>query len=331
MQKFNEYMKNKIIFSYEITRACNLRCSYCYALSYLNQKQTHDDEIAELVVEKIAKFRKDYPDWHFELDILGGDPLSAPNIFEFLDAILPMGFEVWIVTNLIPTDQSKIVTLKEYLNRYPNFGIAATWHDELGAKKDQKFKDNLLFLKDSIRDYYSVSQDMMYQNVMVSFVLFDGNGRMYDKAKWLVEHEIWYGFTHLYTDHKRVQKYVDFSEEAKWVFENAVHHKNKYTIDDRQLSPEEFEEEELYQISFKYNTVCEPLNFHIGYFGDVISSCKYLPKITYNLKEQDITPKRVFCKGYDCYCSALGYKELHGQKDNPNRTGKRIIPITPAN
>ena len=235
------------------------------------------------------------------------------------------------VKNLKLSNGEQMPTLKEYLNRYPNFGIAATWHDELGAKKDQKFKDNLLFLKDSIRDYYSVSQDMMYQNVMVSFVLFDGNGRMYDKAKWLVEHEIWYGFTHLYTDHKRVQKYVDFSEEAKWVFENAVHHKNKYTIDDRQLSPEEFEEEELYQISFKYNTVCEPLNFHIGYLGDVISSCKYLPKITYNLKEQDITPKRVFCKGYDCYCSALGYKELHGQKDNPNRTGKRIIPITPAN
>ena len=335
MIPFNQYMKNKIIFSYEITRACNLRCSYCYALSYLDQNITHDNDMADLVIEKIAKFKQQYPDWHFELDILGGDPLSAPNIFEFLDKILALDIEVWIVTNLIPSDQSKIVRLKEYL-KYPKFGIAATWHDEIGNKKDQKFKDNLLFFKDSIRDYYSISQDMMYQNVMVSFVLFDGNGRMYDKAKWLVDNNTWYGFTHLYTDHKRVQKYVDFSDEAKWVFENAVHHNNKYFLGDRLLSPEEFEEGEYYQIAHKYHTICEPLNFHIGFYGQVISSCKYLPKITYNIKDEDIVPKRVFCKGYDCYCSVLGYKELYGEKNakesdtDNNARRKKIIPIANA-
>ena len=328
MQKFNSYMKNKLIFSYEITRACNLRCSYCYALDYLNQKQTHDNEIADLFIEKIAKFRSDYPDWHFELDILGGDPLSAPNIFEFLDKILPMGFETWIVTNLVPTDNNKIVKLKEYL-KYTNFGIAATWHDELSTKKEQQFKDNLLFLKDGIRDYYSISQDMMYQNVMVSFVLFDGNTKMYDKAKWLVGNDIWYGFTHMYTNQKRAQKYVDFSDEAKWVFKNAVHHDNKYYIDDKRLTPEEFEEQQLYQISFKYNTICEPLNFHLDYFGKVESSCKYRPQIKYDLRTQDIEPKRIFCKGYDCYCSALGYKELYGEKNGTSAKlpGSKVFPI----
>lgn len=314
MKKFNSYMKNKIIFSYEITRACNLRCSYCYALKYLDQAQSHDNEVMNLVVEKIKKFRLDYPDWNFELDILGGDPLSAPNIFEFLDLILPLGFEVWIVTNLVPLDDTKIHKLKEYLNKYDNFGIAATWHDELKPKIEQKFKDNILFLKDAIRDVYSKSQDMQYRNVMVSFVLFDGNSKMIEKAKWLIENDIWYGFTHLYTDQKRVQKYVDYSDDAKMIFEKAVHHNNKYFIDDKQLSPEEFEEKELYQISFKYNTICEPLNFHIDYFGEVESSCKLRPKIKYSLKEQDITPQRIYCRGFDCYCSALGYKELYGEK-----------------
>lgn len=321
MQKFNAYMKNKIIFSYEITRACNLRCSYCYALEYLDQAQSHDNETMHLVVDKIEKFLKDYPDWHFELDILGGDPLSAPNIFEFLDLILPLGIETWIVTNLVPADFSKIEKLKEYL-KYDNFGIAATWHDELKPKVEQRFKDNILYLKDEIRDVYSKSQDMMYQNVMVSFVLFDGNEKMYNKAKWLVDNEVWYGFTHLYTDQVRVQKYVDYSEQAKWVFENAVHHDNKYFIDDQRLTPEEFETKELYQIACQYNTICEPLNFHIDYFGRVESSCKLRPKIIYNLQDQDIEPKRIYCQGYDCYCSALGYKEIYGEKNGKKRITK---------
>lgn len=316
MQQFNAYMKNKLIFSYEISRACNLRCSYCYALSYLNQKETHDNVVADLVVEKIKKFTEDYPDWHFELDILGGDPLSAPNIFEFLDKFLPLGVETWIVTNLVPTDDTKIHKLKEYL-KYDNFGIAATWHDELKPKIEQKFKDNMLYLKDAIRPVYSKSQDMDYENVMVSFVLFDGNETMVNKAKWCLDNNIIYGFTHLYdgNSNKRVQKYRDFSDDAKFVFRNAVHHQNKYFIGDRQLTPEEFEDGQLYQIAFQYHTVCEPLNFHIDYYGMVQNSCKYWPKISYNLFDTDIQPKRVLCRDHDCYCSALGYKELHGERN----------------
>lgn len=326
MQQFNPYMKNRLTFSYEISRACNLRCSYCYALSYLNQKQTHDDSVAKLVADKIAKFLKDYPDWHFELDILGGDPFSAPNIFEFLDMILPLGFDVWIVTNLIPTDQSKIVTLKEYLLKYPNLGVAATWHDELKEKQDEKYKSNMLYLKDATKDFYITSHDMMSRNIVASFVLFDDNERMLEKAKWLVDNDITYGLTHLYSDQQRAQKYTTFSDATKWVYEHAANHKNKYYIDDKQLTPEEFEEEELYQLSYKYHTICEPLNFHITYFGAVESSCKYQPRIEYDLKTTDITPKRIYCSGYDCYCSAHGYKELYGLKDKPG-PAKNSFPV----
>lgn len=312
MKCFNAHMKDKLVFSYEITLACNLRCEYCYVHDLLDNSLKSNPDVSKLVVEKIKEYKELYPNRPFELDLLGGDPLVAGNIWEFLDEVLQLDIDVWIVTNLM-MGKKVLTKAKEYLKKYPRLGIAATWHT---AIKDEKFKENLLFFKDAIRPYWSRSDETYYENFITSFVLFNENDDMYKKAKWCKENDIGYGFTQLYEDQMqyRAQRIDEWTEETKWVWRNAYdYHATRYEWDGVPITLEEYERDELYQISYHYNVVCHPLNWHITFNGEVYNSCNYEPRKRYNIKE-GIQPMRLYCRDMDCKCSAHGYKETYGKR-----------------
>lgn len=71
---------------------CNLRCSYCdtkYALSPTDGKlQSVDDIITQLKATRIKK-----------VTITGGEPLTQPNIYFFLQELVTHEFEVNVETN----------------------------------------------------------------------------------------------------------------------------------------------------------------------------------------------------------------------------------------
>ena len=61
MIHFNRFMKNKLIYSYDITMRCNLRCSYCYATDILDNKKSGDVAVADKVVQAFKDYKENYP------------------------------------------------------------------------------------------------------------------------------------------------------------------------------------------------------------------------------------------------------------------------------
>ncbi len=88
----------------ELSRACNLRCIYCYASSgqalknELTQEEIFEviDHATELGAKKI-------------IVLGGGEPLMYPNLFEIIDYIISKGVKVDLFTNgtLIDNDTAK--------------------------------------------------------------------------------------------------------------------------------------------------------------------------------------------------------------------------------
>ena len=62
-KEYNKYKKNALVFSYEITYYCNLRCSYCYNINKLKSNidfhQLYMNEIAIVYVfcDKLKQIR----------------------------------------------------------------------------------------------------------------------------------------------------------------------------------------------------------------------------------------------------------------------------------
>ncbi len=312
MIKFNEYMKNKIIFSYEISLACNLRCSYCYELKLLDNKKTHDDSVAALVIEKLKEFKEQNPDMELELDLLGGDPLMAPNLVEFVTELSKIDMKIWIVTNLTFPEQ-RIEEIGKLLE-FQNVGISITWHDKID---EDIFKRNVLFLKKYMRRMPGeIKEKWLQTNMMISFVLFDGNEKMFERANWAINNNIPYSITQLYNDGKRAQTQESWNNKTKFVFDNSLNNSHLYYLNDKEISSNEFQNKKLYQIPQQYRTICEPLNFNISYYGYVNFSCQMKNKKDHQYHIKDGLKKfRLFCNSGDCYCSEYGYKELYGEKN----------------
>jgi len=313
MIPFNSFMKNKLVYSYDITMRCNLRCSYCYASDVLDNKKTGDKTVASKVIQAMKDFKEQYPDHIFELDLLGGDPLLAKNLWDFLDEALPIGFDIWIVTNLMMGPRT-LAKAKEYLQKYPNLGIAATWHSE--GIKDEKFKENVLFFKDVIRPMWSQADEVWYDNFITSFVLYNDNETMYNNAKWCLDNGIHYGLNILYDDHMlyRSETKEEWSDETIFVWKNSFNYqRTRWEWDNKRISLDEFEERKLYKISYYYNVICHPVNWHIRYDGDIYNSCNYLPRKTSHI-DKGIHPVKMYCKDSDCKCAVYGHKETYGER-----------------
>ena len=312
MIHFNRFMKNKLIYSYDITMRCNLRCSYCYATDILDNKKSGDVAVADKVVQAFKDYKENYPGHIIELDLLGGDPLVAANIWDFIDAYMETGFDLWIITNLMMGKRT-LTKAKEYLNKYPKLGICATWHSEID---DEKFKENLLFFKDATKPMYNQVDEVTYRNFVTSFVLFNDNPDMYEKAKWAVDNDISYGITILYDDQMLYRREMKdtWTEETKWVWRNSYNYTHtKWTWDDEPITLDQFEDMKLSQISHNYNLVCYPNNWHIRYDGETYNSCNYLPRIRKHI-DDGIHPKKLYCKDMDCKCSVTACKEVYSER-----------------
>ncbi|MFC2131826.1 radical SAM/SPASM domain-containing protein [Bacteroidota bacterium] len=89
----NRYLSTPTNVIWEITSACNLRCSQCYASS--NKALTN-----ELNTEEAKRLIDIFHDWKvFTLTLSGGEPLMRPDIFELLDHISKKNFNTQILSN----------------------------------------------------------------------------------------------------------------------------------------------------------------------------------------------------------------------------------------
>ena len=82
MPEMNLHNKGNIKLNYDITLACNNRCSYCYALDYLDNSKIINEEVFQNVIKYVNELENVY------LSILGGEPLLVyDKLIEFFGKI----------------------------------------------------------------------------------------------------------------------------------------------------------------------------------------------------------------------------------------------------
>ena len=313
MTHFNKFMEKKLIFSYEITNGCNLRCPYCYQLDELNNSKKYNTEVAKEIIKQIQLFKINYPDYILELDLLGGDPLYCPNLFEFLEELLSTtSIDVWVVTNLTPKDDNIIYVLGKFLQKYPKLGVSATYHDSCDH---DKWKKNMKHLQQFKVMKYSQADEVYYPNIVSSLVLMNDDS-MYEKYTYMKDNDIQYGITHYYSHsvdkHKRHFVFSEYNKETQEIYKNSINYKSiYYTINDRKITTEEFEEKELYHISMQQPVICNLLNFAIDFDGNITNSCSY-ESVKFNITD-GIHPKNCVCANSYCHCSVNAYKKVPGE------------------
>ena len=95
------------IVEFEITLACNLRCIHCYCMAgKKSEEELTTEEIKDLMVDL-----KNLGIWAF--DIVGGEPLVRPDIYEILSFAREIGLRVMINTNGTLVTEKVVKKLKE--------------------------------------------------------------------------------------------------------------------------------------------------------------------------------------------------------------------------
>jgi MoaA/NifB/PqqE/SkfB family radical SAM enzyme len=88
-------MENKATFiNFSVWNACNLRCNFCYNDSWRDYKQFFEE--IELLKEKLLSYKFK---WQKKINLIWGEPLAYPKLFELLDFLIANGFTMRIVTN----------------------------------------------------------------------------------------------------------------------------------------------------------------------------------------------------------------------------------------
>ncbi len=95
------------IVEFEITLACNLRCIHCYCMAGAKAK----DELTTDEIKRVMNDLKGMGIWAF--DIVGGEPLLRPDLYELLSYAREIGLRVMINTNGTLVTERVVQRLKE--------------------------------------------------------------------------------------------------------------------------------------------------------------------------------------------------------------------------
>ncbi|MGA7561839.1 MAG: radical SAM protein [Desulfobaccales bacterium] len=91
------------LIQWHLTERCNLKCRHCY--------QEGGDQVRELsqaqvfrVIEEIARMLEDWRqaygiDFQPSFNVTGGEPFLRPDLFEILEAMAAIGFEIYVLSN----------------------------------------------------------------------------------------------------------------------------------------------------------------------------------------------------------------------------------------
>jgi hypothetical protein len=311
----NKKNKNTLYLSYEITKACNLRCSYCYFKKELRNKLEFDADMGEVVISKIKKFTEDYPDHKVDLGLLGGDPLFTEYTMEFIDKVMPLGISVLINTNLVPKDKNMIIKLADMMNKWDLLMVSASWHTEAD---EVEFKENIKYLYENIDGMICNAGIWEGFGRVHTSIVMDGNIKIEERVDWLNGEDMNYSCTALLdTEGSHIEKKRETESWEPWelkVFQGSIDNEIGMDVDGDKISVVEYNSMGYYNATFNYNTICHPLDWTIEWDGNIVSECDREPSIEYGIMENDIVPKRIVCRDTYCHCSAASYKELISER-----------------
>ena len=291
----NKHNEDLVVISIDITLACNNRCEYCYALSYLDNKKLINDEVFYDSIKSINEFKKNYPNKKLKIDILGGDPLLViDRVAEFIENTYSEDIFYTIFTNLnYNTNSNSLKQVKELLQKYKNIMLNISWHK---SSKQENLKNNIIEL-DSL-------------NILIIFLIKDSNfEEIYNDMLWLRKNTNSNYDLEFLRDKNSISELTDFNnyyykELKKYSFDNNY----KNMLDDREYLISEILEMGLLDVAKKFKTICKLSQLKIDYDGNLKVICSN-PIVLGNIKD-GIIIKDILCNKYSCLCSTNNFKKL---------------------
>lgn len=93
---------------WEITTACNLKCSFCHRANFENEFYNYQN-----IKQTIRLFREHEIE---NVIISGGEPLLHPHFFDIIRCLREEEFEIDVCSNGVLLDDNKLVSLKNVLS-----------------------------------------------------------------------------------------------------------------------------------------------------------------------------------------------------------------------
>jgi organic radical activating enzyme len=278
----NKQNEGRIVLHYDITLACNNRCSYCYCLDQLDNKKVFNEEVFEQVITACNNLK------NAKIDLLGGDPLIIyKKLIEFVERTNLDAYQIVSNFNFKP-DSKRMNTFREFMKNQTNVNISASWHDD---NNEEYFKENVLSIN----------------NVMVVLLIKDDNiDKVYEQMLFLEKHNIPFCTEFVYLEETL------FTDKDNNKLEKIINHPlfkaDLNYIDDELKTHADVIREDLLNIAKQYKTICELSQIKINYDGSLSTICNNPYQIGH-LKD-GIPLKQIYCRQYWCRCSTLNYKKL---------------------
>jgi len=283
-------------FMFEITRQCNMSCSYCYKDN--NTKIPDNNKIEfYMFIRKITKLLEAHPNKTFEVDLLGGEPSISQYAVEYFNKLITLST---IHNNLkwitMTTNGQEFLYNHENLLKTNKFKIEITYHNSL--KNIDKFIENLIKYKTS------------YNNVILTLNLFP-KGFNLDKILRVLyvckEYDIIVTVMSIFSD--TTITYLD-ENIYKPIFDfiNANNMINDKVTDQYAYKTKDYIR--------RIPTRCKLKTFTILFDGTIVSSCGYKLKDKLNIKYNEYPfDEEILCNASICQ-GASGYNQyLLSQKD----------------
>jgi MoaA/NifB/PqqE/SkfB family radical SAM enzyme len=294
---FNKQNEFNFDIQYEITMACNNRCEYCYVLSELDNKEKINKKVFEETIEKINKFKEEYPDYKLSVHLKGGDPLFViDETLEFISRIYDEKIIITIFSNLsFNPNGETIKKLYEFTKKY-NICLICSVHES----SNHKFvKRNLKLFNDIVNIHF------VLDNKFVDFI--------YEYVNWILKNlkrkSHIYSLGELRDTNLYEIKNIDFNnEKLKFILKNADKNEGSVIIDNKNFTFQESFDLKLNEISKKYFTLCKINSFSIKYNGEISALCGYPGNF------KDLKPQEKFCNNYICKCDTDSFKKLLREK-----------------
>ena len=134
---------------WEITTACNLKCSFCHRANFENELYDYQN------IEQTIGLLKEHAITN--VIISGGEPLLHPHFFDIVKRLREEKFEIDVCSNGVLFDDNKLVTLRNFLSEISISldGYEPGRHDQMRGLKGS-FEKTIINIKKLIEHGFDV-------------------------------------------------------------------------------------------------------------------------------------------------------------------------------
>lgn len=298
MIEVNKKHKGRMSISYDITLACNNRCSYCYMLDRLDNSATFNHEVFD-------KFKKAFNELdrtnNIELMLLGGDPLFIDEIVRINELDLT-NVKLVISTNL--NYSPEILDHRLGLIENVEHVISCSYHESSNPSWVMR---NVGYIHEK------------FKNIGVTFITSPENFlRISDTIKLIRRMGVPYTIDPIYYNNGVIRTRFDresYGDNYDLLVDllDGSKDPNELMFGDKILTDSEIYEYDIRRISYIYFTLCEPNLLGVGYNGSVSTTCGY--ECTYDITDGLKKHKQILCIDNHCNCDVTSYKKLLRPRD----------------